>query len=676
MTSKDFLLEIGCEELPANGLFSLANQLGERLSQNIKQAHLEFDELKTFATPRRIAVLIKNLSTTQPDRMIEKRGPALKAPLPAVEGFAKSCGTSIDALIQKENYYYYHSEEQGQKTEDLLPQLVNQSISQLTNIKTMRWGNRAVLFLRPVHWIVMLYGEAEINTEILGIKSSRNTYGHRFHHSKTNTLKLLHASDYEDVLLEEGFVRADFEKRRDYIRQEMMRAASGINAKIIIDETLLDEVTGLVEWPVILLCQFSNSFLSVPKEALISSMQHHQKCFPLCDAQDNLLPYFITVSNIQSENPQAVITGNERVMRARLSDAAFFYEQDKKILLITHLKSLEKVIFQQKLGSVADKVLRLVSLSEKIAEKIHVDKIKVRKTAALCKTDLMTQMVNEFPELQGIMGEYYAKAQGEPKEVAQAIREHYLPRFAGDKLPKSAMGCAVALADRFDTVNSIFKMGETPSGDKDPFGLRRSALGIIRIIIEKELAHINLSEFCETSAVQNFILERLPAYYQENKIPADTLQAVLEVENDSLFDIHMRILALQNFRATPEALALSEGNKRVKNILKKNNLLEMITDDKRKNLAHINISLFEFPAEKKLYEKIKNFNPSQSDERNKNYADFLKNLANFREPLEQFFTDVMVEVNDEQIKQNRLHLLKSLRELFLKIADISLLQLK
>jgi len=672
MTSKDFLLEIGCEELPANGLFSLANQLGERLLQNIKQVHLEFGELKTFATPRRIAVLIKNLSTTQPDRMIEKRGPALKAPLQAVEGFANSCSVSVDALIQKENYYYYQSEETGRKTENLLPKLVNQALSQLTNMKTMRWGNRAVLFLRPVHWVVILYGETEINTEILGVKTSRETYVHRFHHPAK--IELLQACDYEDVLLEEGFVRADFEKRREYIRQEMIRTASGINAKIIIDEILLDEVTGLVEWPVILLCQFSNSFLSVPKEALISSMQHHQKCFPVQDTQDNLLPWFITVSNIQSVHPEKVITGNERVMRARLSDAAFFYEQDKKILLISHIKSLKNVIFKQKLGSVADKVKRLINLSEKIAEKIHSDKAKARRTAQLCKTDLMTQMVNEFPELQGIMGEYYAKAQGESEEIAQAIREHYLPRFAGDRLPKSAMGCAVALADRFDALNSIFKLGENPSGDKDPFGLRRAALGIIRIIIEKELCDIHLSEFCEIAAVHHFILERLPAYYQENNIPVDTLQAVLEVENNTLHDIHLRISALQHFRTLPEALALSEGNKRVKNILKKNNFPENTPENKNTN--KINIHLFEFPAEKKLYEKINKFYQDQSDESEKNYVGFLKNLADFREPLEQFFTDVMVEVDNNEIKQNRLLLLKSLRNIFLKIADISLLQLK
>jgi glycyl-tRNA synthetase beta chain len=658
MTAKDFLLEIGCEELPANGLFSLVTQLGDKLSQQLKQAHLEFDEIKYFATPRRLAVLVKNLSRSQPNRTIEKRGPALNAPQAAQIGFAKSCGVNLEDLFKKENYYYYITQETGQKTENLLPELVNRALSQLAGIKTMRWGNHAVLFSRPVHWVIMLYGEEEINADILGIKTSRETYGHRFHHAAK--IILLDSNQYEEVLIEEGFVRADFVKRREIIRDELLRTASSISAKVIIDEVLLDEVTGLVEWPVVLLGQFPKNFLSVPKEALISSMQHHQKCFPLYDNHENLMPYFMTVSNIQSENPQVVITGNERVMRARLSDAMFFYEQDKKISLLTHVKSLEKVIFQKKLGTMADKVIRLVALSEKMADKIHVDKLNAKKAALLCKADLMTQMVNEFPELQGIMGEYYAQIQGESKEISQAIREHYLPRFAGDKLPKTALGCVVALSDRFDTLNSIFKLGETPSGDKDPFGLRRAALGIIRIIIEKELKHINLNSFSENPEVSKFILERLPAYYQEIQIPLDTLQAVLEVEQNNLYDINLRILALQNFRNLPEALALSEGNKRVKNILKKNNITE----------AKINIKLFELSAEKNLYAKIKDF-PAET-----NYAEILRNLSHLREPIDQFFTDVMVEVDDQKIKQNRLLLLSLLRAIFLKIADISLLQLK
>jgi glycyl-tRNA synthetase beta chain len=657
MPPKDFLLEIGCEELPANSLFLLIQQLKERFSSGITQAHLSFDEIKCFATPRRLALLVKNLSHIQPDRKIEKRGPGLTAPLPAKEGFAKSCHVSIKDLIEKEGYLYHCYEESGQKAENLLSELVNRALSQLTGIKTMRWGNQAVLFLRPIHWIVMLYGEEKIDAAILGIKTSRETLGHRFHHP--SKLPLLNASNYEDVLVEEGFVRADFEKRREWIRNEMVREASAIHANLIIDENLLDEVTGLVEWPHILRCQFSEAFLSVPKEALISSMQHHQKCFPLYDTNENLLPYFITVSNIQSKNPEEVIKGNERVMRARLSDATFFYEQDKKIPLISHLESLEKVIFQKKLGSVADKVRRLITLSEKIAEKIHVDKAKARRVVQLSKTDLMTQMVNEFPELQGIMGEYYAKAQGETEEIAQAIREHYLPRFAGDKLPKLGIGCVVALADRLDTLNNIFKIGEFPTGDKDPFGLRRAALGIIRIIIEKELSHINLNEFSESSEVHDFILDRMPAYYQDNQISIDTLHAVLEVEKNYLYDIHLRILALHSFRNLPEALALSEGNKRVKNILKKNEI----------KVNDIDSSLFEFPAEKKLFERIQNF----KDE--KDYPLLLKNLATLREPIDQFFTEVMVEVEDEKIKQNRLYLLKMLRALFLKIADISLLQI-
>lgn len=659
MSTKDFLLEIGCEELPAKGLYPLINQLKDRLTQELQQAHLSFESIVPYATPRRLALWVKNLITEQADRQAEKRGPAINAPEKALQGFLAANKTTIEQLSQRDGYYYFQEEIKGEKTEHLLPQMVSRAIAALTNIKMMHWGAHSTPFLRPVHWVVMLYGTTPLHAEILGIKTVSHTFGHRYHHPQK--IPLPQASDYEDVLFEEGFVQADFHKRKEFIRNEIEKIASAHKAKLLLDEDLLEEVTGLVEWPVALLCQFPKTFLSVPKEALVSSIQHHQKCFPLYNKDEKLLPYFISISNIQSQHVQEVIAGNERVMRARLSDAAFFFAQDQKILLGHYLKALEKVIFHQKLGSVADKVKRIVALSEKIAEKIQADKENTRRAAILCKADLMTQMVGEFPELQGIMGEYYAKLQGESDEVATPIREHYLPRFAGDALPKTPIGCVLALADRLDTINSIFKIGEMPTGEKDPLGLRRAAAGIIRIITEKELDHLLLSALCENEAVKNFILERLPAYYSENKFPPELLKSVLEVQNNNLADIYRRIIALQDFSQLPEAQALSEANKRVKNILKKNTLSN----------TNINPDLFESAAEKKLYEVI---HALEVKEHKKNYKDLLKDLASLNKPIDEFFTSVMVEVENEAVKQNRLHLLKALRDLFLKVADISLLQ--
>jgi len=658
MSTKDFLLEIGCEELPAKGLFPFINQLKDRLSQELQQAHLSFETITSYATPRRLALLVKSLITEQADRQVEKRGPAINAPEKALQGFLNVNKTTLDQLTQRDGYYYFQEEIKGEKTEHLLPQMVSRAIAALTNIKMMAWGAHPTPFLRPVHWVVMLYGTTPLQAEILGVKTVSHTFGHRYHHPQK--ISLPQASDYEDVLFEEGFVQADFHKRKEFIRDEIKKMASTHKATLMLDEDLLEEVTGLVEWPVALLCQFPKTFLSVPKEALVSSIQHHQKCFPLYNKDEKLHPYFISISNIQSQRVQEVIAGNERVMRARLSDAAFFYAQDQKTLLGYHLKTLEKVIFHQKLGSVADKVKRIVALAEKIAEKIQADKENTRRAAILCKADLMTQMVGEFPELQGTMGEYYAKLQGESDEVAAPIREHYLPRFAGDVLPKTPIGCVLALADRLDTINSIFKIGEMPTGEKDPLGLRRAATGIIRIITEKELDHLLLSDICETEAVKNFILERLPAYYSENKFSPELLKAVLEVQNNNLADIYRRIVALQAFSQLPEAQALSEANKRVKNILKKN------------TLSHADVSpdLFEFPAEKNLHKDICAL--EKKDYKN-NYKILLQDLASLNKSVDEFFASVMVEVDNEVVKQNRLHLLKRLRELFLNVADISLL---
>jgi glycyl-tRNA synthetase beta chain len=658
MTARDFLLEIGCEELPAQGLSAFAEKIANELIAALKNAQLDHKEVNHFVTPRRLAVQIKQLSALQPNRQVEKRGPALTAPEKAKLGFLHANKISAEDVAEENGYWVYRYQEKGQATKELLPLLVQQSIAKLSGMKWMRWGNHVSTFLRPVHWVVMLFGEELIQSELLGIKTQRETVGHRFH--QPMKLLLQNASDYEDILLEEGFVRVDFAKRRTLIRQQIEKLAAEQESIASIDADLLDEVTGLVEWPVALLCQFPAAFLKVPKEALISSMQQHQKSFPLLDHDGNLRPYFITISNIQSQDPKKVILGNERVMRARLSDAAFFYEQDLKTLLSSRRELLEKITFQQQLGSMADKVRRIITLAKQIASVIHADQKKVAQAARLSKCDLTTQMVGEFPELQGIMGGYYAQLQGEDEEIAMAIREHYLPKFAGDSLPKTAIGCAIALADRIDTLVGIFSIKQAPTGDKDPFGLRRAANGVIRIIIEKELAGINLTGLLPAE-VQQFILDRLPAYYQEQSITSDVIQAVLEVQPDNLFDAHRRIIAVEAFRQLAEAAALSEANKRVKNILRKQ-------DQSLQTLTEIDVSLFEHAAEKNLFAALTT--PYANDD----YQALLKKLSLLKKPIDAFFDHVMVDVDNQKIKANRLALLKKLRELFLQVADISLLQ--
>lgn len=666
--TKNFLFEIGCAELPAKILPKLSHTLKNNLQRILGEAHIAFSEIQTFATPRRLAFLIHHLNIIQPSKIIEKKGPSLKAPDAAIQGFAKSVGLSADALIQKDNYYYHCYEEPGQKTEDIIAPLLSQAVSALHHFKTMRWGNHTVSFVRPVYWTVLLFGEQEIQTDILGTRSSAQTIGHRVHCPHKLTLPC--ADDYENMLFEEGFVRADVEKRKTYIREQLMLAAQSLHGSVVMDEDLLDEVTGLVEWPVILPCHFAKHFLTLPKEVLISSIQHHQKCFALSNSQEDnqLLPVFLTVSNLQSTKPEAVIAGNTRVMQARLSDALFFYEQDKKTRLGDYLKTLDTVIFQQKLGSMGEKVKRIVLLADELADKLQTDKSLTRRAAILCKADLVTQMVGEFPELQGIMGYYYAKAEDELEETALGIREHYLPRFAKDHLPKSPIGCVLALADRFDTLNSIFSINLIPTGEKDPFGLRRAALGIIRIIIEKSLHHINLSDFCKASHLKEFILDRLPNYYQDSDISQDYLQAVLEIQQDNLVDIHLRITALKNFMALPAAGSLIEANKRVRNILKKNSTEFDSTD------LNINSALFDSnsPAENTLYQKIREATKSLSTPTS-NYSDKLNVLAEYRESIDNFFKDIMVESDNLSVKQNRLKLLQHLRNLFLQVADISLI---
>lgn len=697
---QDLLIEIGTEELPPKILRALAENFAGLVMNRLTSRMLIFDEANThyFATPRRLAVLIRQLESQQPDVTNEKRGPFVKAayddqnqPTKALEGFAKVCGVPISQLetIETEQglRLIHRSLEKGKNVKELLSEIIQEALKALPLGKSMRWGSGSMEFPRPIHWITLLYGKDEINAKIAGLTSGRITYGHRFHHPEV--ISLNNASDYEKIL-EKNKVIADFDKRKKIIREQIQKKAHENNASALIDEDLLNEVTGIVEWPIALLVSFDKEFLEVPREALISAMQHHQKSFPLFNNNMEMQPQFITISNIESKDPTEVIRGNERVMRARLSDAKFFYDTDRKQKLETHLEGLKDIVFQKNLGTLYDKSQRIAALAETIVKAYDLSNVNAdlaKRAGLFCKTDLLTAMVGEFPELQGIMGYYYAENDGEKDEVAQAIREHYSPRFAGDATPKKLTGCVIALADRIDTLTGIFGINQIPTGEKDPFGLRRAALGILRILIEKEL-NIDLYQLIESAknlytqplpnkdlvnSLYNFIVERLRAWYQDQNITPDVLAAVLASRGNSHvpLEIHQRILAVQAFKKLPEATALAAANKRVSNLLIKNNQLEQFT--KTDPLSLVQDNLFEKDIERSLFKEIL-LKTKNSKEKAKNYTEQLLELASLRNPVDTFFDSVMVMDENEKLRNNRLALLAALRNLFLNIADISQLQ--
>ncbi len=686
---RDLLFEIGCEELPAKSLQKLASHLAQNIQQQIQKADLTHGDVVWFATPRRLAVNVKNLAMMQKDRSVERKGPAISAaysadgkPTPAALGFAKSCGVDLKDLktekTDKGECLVFRQNVTGEPTAYLLPTLINKAIAELHIPRTMRWNNHSIKFLRPVYWAVLMLGDQLINAEILGQKTQSETFGHRFLHPAKLPLK--QAADYENILLT-GKVIADFNQRKENIRQQLLKTAQG-KGEVVIDFDLLEEVTGLVEWPVALLGQFDKQFLEVPKEAIISALKNHQKCFSLVDKQEKLLPYFITIANIESKNPQQVIVGNERVIRARLSDAAFFYHNDRKHRLDSHLDTLKKMVFQTKLGTLFEKAQRLAKLTQTIVVLLNGKPKNAERAGWLAKCDLMTAMVGEFPELQGIMGRYYAQADDEPKEIAMAIEEQYLPRFAGDELPKTKLGQALAISDRLDTIVGIFGINQAPTGEKDPFGLRRAALGVLRIIIEDKLP-LDLKKLLE-DAVKNyqiqlpnentvaetlaFMMERLRAWYAEQQITPDVFAAVIARNPTKPYDFHLRLQAVQHFIRLPEAAALIAANKRVGNILKKS--------DGISSHQQLNPSLLQETAERELAaaleqkDKIIEKLVSQGK-----YSEALTNLASLRQPIDHFFDKVMVNTEDERLRQNRLALVSHLHQLFIQIADISLLQI-
>ncbi|MFT4059218.1 MAG: glycine--tRNA ligase subunit beta [Legionella sp.] len=688
---KDFIFELGCEELPSGAVWLLADEFANQMIAALDKAQLSYGQVKHFATPRRIALVISDLQEEQRPQVITRRGPAAAAaydkegnPTSALMGFAKSCGVALDKLTKigtdKGDWIVFETQTSGNKTKDLLPLLVSQSLAALPIAKPMRWGAGDDEFARPVHWAVMLYGDEIIEHQILGIKTGQDSRGHRFHYPQAITIRS--AKSYEDQL-KGGFVVADFALRKQIIKEQVEQLALSKQATAVMPEDLLDEVTSIVEWPQALLANFEEEFLEVPAESLIASMQSHQKCFALKDAQGKLLPHFITVSNIVSKNPQQVILGNEKVMRARLSDAAFFYRQDKKQPLSQHILATEQVVFQVKLGSLQDKALRIKALMTDLSSMLNLPLQQAQRAAELSKCDLMTGMVGEFPELQGLMGYYYALNDGEAPAVAHALNEQYMPRFAADELPQSDLGLALSLADRIDTLVGIFAIGQKPSGVKDPFKLRRHALAVVRMLVSTS-APLNLSTLLEQavthygnsltiapdliSNLKSFILERLQSYYQGQGFSVDLVHAARARQDEWFYDLNKRLHALQSFVNLSEAATLSAACKRV------NNLLHHA--GKQALSVEVDEQFLEEGAERSLYIHINKIEQSVEPLYfSAEYGSLLKLLASLKEPIDAFFDQVMVMVDDEKIKANRLALLVRLQDLLQGVADISLLQL-
>ena len=688
MTTQNFLVEIGTEELPPKALKTLATSFADNVEAELNQAGLTFDKIEWFAAPRRLAVKVLNLATQQPSKEIEKRGPAVSAafdaegkPTKAAEGWARGCGITVDQAeriaTDKGEWLVHRAKIEGQPTKNLLNDIVANALAKLPIPKPMRWADKTVQFIRPVHTVTMLLGDELIEGEILGVASARTIRGHRFLGEKE--FEIQHADQYPQLLREKGSVVADFNERKAEILAKSQAKATALGGVADIEESLLEEVTSLVEYPNVLAAKFEERFLAVPAEALVYTMKGDQKYFPIYDKDGKLLPHFIFVSNINPEDPTAIIEGNEKVVRPRLTDAEFFFKTDLKQKLVDRLPRLETVLFQQQLGTLKDKTDRIEQLAGEIAKQIGADEAKVKRAGLLSKCDLMTNMVFEFTDTQGVMGMHYARHDGEDEEVAVALNEQYMPRFAGDELPKSLVASAVALADKFDTLTGIFGIGQAPKGSADPFALRRAALGALRIIVEKNLP-LDLEDLVKKSAalfgdkltnqnvvadVVDFMLGRFRAWYQDEGIAVDVIQAVLARRPTRPADFDARVRAVSHFRTLDSAEALAAANKRVSNILAKADAA----------IGEINLTACVEPAEKALAEAVLALRTevqpliSQGD-----YTAVLDKLANLRAPVDSFFDNVMVNAEDPALRQNRLAILNTLQDLFLQVADISLLQ--
>jgi glycyl-tRNA synthetase beta chain len=684
----DFLVELGTEELPPKALKNLMASFAETIEANLKAAELSFTAIKPFAAPRRLAVLVENLASETPAKELVVWGPPAAIafdkegqPTKAALAFAEKNGIAASELKAendgKAEKLVAHITTEGKKTVELLEAVVTDALAKLPIAKRMKWGAKREEFVRPVHCLVMLFGSDVVNASILGLTAGRTTRGHRFHYN--NSIDLAKASDYASVLKNTGFVVADFAERGATIKQQVEAEAKKVGGVAVIDPALLDEVTALVEWPVALTGQFEERFLAVPAEALIASMKEHQKYFHVVDANGKLKNNFITVANIQSKDPSQIIDGNERVIRPRLSDAAFFFETDKKTTLASLRERLKTIVFQAQLGTIFDKTERVAGLAKLIAGKLNADAASAERAAQLCKSDLVTNMVGEFDDMQGIAGYYYAVNDGENAEVAAAMNEQYLPRFAGDQLPATTTGAIIALADRLDTITGIFGIGQQPTGSKDPFALRRASIAVLRILVEKKLAldlrdlltfaknqHKNLTVGDElVEQVLAYMLERFRAFFEDANIPAEVFQSVTAKQLSQPLDINQRVLAVNEFSKLPQAQALAAANKRVSNILAKQNAA-LCTE--------VNSALLQEDAEKNLAQavsaKASVVAPLFAA---REYTAALAALADLQQPVDAFFDSVMVMCEDAALQQNRLALLQQLRGLFLEVADISYL---
>ncbi|HEY5755073.1 MAG TPA: glycine--tRNA ligase subunit beta [Steroidobacter sp.] len=689
MSKRDFLVEIGTEELPPKSLFTLAAAFADGVTKGLDGASIQHGDVKWYATPRRLAVFVAGVADQQPDQQIKRQGPAVAnafgpdgQPSKAALGFAASCGVPVEQLAQvdgpKGKILQFEGSKPGSATTALLPGIVTASLDALPIARRMRWGAGSQEFVRPVHWVVMLFGSNVVEAEILGIQAGKQSQGHRFYGPKQ--LAITNPAKYAEVLLEKAHVVADVADRRERIRSEVNALADAIGGRAVIEDWLLDEVTALVEWPVPLSGRFDEQFLRLPQEVPIATMQDNQRYFPVRSADGKLMNYFITVANIASREPDRVRDGNERVVRPRLADAAFFWDTDRKERLETRFAALKSVTFQAKLGSLADKSNRVVTLAERIAESIGGNAELAARAAKLSKCDLLSAMVGEFPELQGLMGKYYAQLDGEETEVATALEEQYWPRFAGDKLPATKTGIALSVADKLDTIAGIFSIGQKPSGTKDPYGLRRAALGILRTIVEHKLdldlrrmvdGAVSLQPVAAPENVSEdiwaYLMERLRSSYLEEgggrAVTTEMFDAVLATKAYSPIDIDVRLLALESFLALPEAASLAAANKRIANILRK------ATGDLS---GAVETSQLREPAERQLFDHVVSMeravNPLFS---RREYTTALSQLATLKDDVDRFFDSVMVMADDPDVRANRLGLLVRLRGLFLQVADLS-----
>ncbi len=674
MNTQDFLLELGTEELPPKLLPKLSQALTANLVKALSELKLNHAEVESFATPRRLAVLVRDLQCQQEDQIIERKGPSVSAPAQAVEGFAKSCGVLSSELDKKpfgkSDYYFFSKEQKGLETKDLLAQVVDAAIKNIPIAKPMRWGSSEQQFVRPTHWLVMLLGAEVIQAQIMGLSAGNTTRGLRFTGPKT--IEIDQAKNYRIIMQQQAQIEVDFDTRKEIIRQQVVQVAAENKATAVIDESLLSEVCALVEYPCAFSGGFSESFLAVPEEALISAMKSHQKYFHMLDKHNKLLPSFISVANIESSDISVIISGNERVIRPRLADSEFFWEQDKSQTLYSRLEKLDRVLFMKSLGSMGDKAKRIEILSGDIAKMIGIDEADAKRAGLLCKTDLVSEMVGEFADLQGVMGGYYAQNDQENPAVSTAISEHYHPRFSGDTLPSTETGLAVAIADKLDTITGIYGIGQGPTGSKDPYALRRMALGLLRIMVESKL-ELNLKALIASSlsahstdvdrqcapAIYTFMMDRLRAYYKEKQVSGKAFEAVLAVAPESPYDFHLRVEALNIFTQDQAAESLIEANKRIANMLK----------DQQNLSIEVDASVLVEKAEKTLFAQTQVVAEKLSN--STDYVASMSELISLKVSIDHFFDQVMVNSDVAELKQARLNLIYWVRSLFLSVADVS-----